>query len=78
MMMLGATGQAVCYIMISALLSRAGQSNSTEEGTTTRTAQEAKFGAASVAFFFLYYAFLKSYINTVSGLSSEKTHIHKS
>jgi hypothetical protein len=69
MMMLGATGQAVCYIMISALLSRAGQSNSTEEGTTTRTAQEAKFGAASVAFFFLYYAFFGTLIPNLPHLT---------
>ena len=58
MMMMGASGQAVCYILISALLSQAGDSRSTEGAESPmRTPQQAKFGAASVAFFFLYYAF---------------------
>ncbi|KAL1745558.1 general substrate transporter [Schizophyllum fasciatum] len=46
LMMWGAAGQAVCYILISALLSRAGDP---EDGT--------KFGAGATAFFFVYYIF---------------------
>ncbi|KAF9039151.1 general substrate transporter [Panaeolus papilionaceus] len=48
LMMWGAAGQCVCYIFISALLSRIG----------TGTVQQGhKFGAGATAFFFLYYVF---------------------
>ncbi|KAF5365805.1 hypothetical protein D9757_012667 [Collybiopsis confluens] len=46
LMMAGATGQAVCYIFISALLSQA-------DGTS----RGARFGAGATSFFFLYYVF---------------------
>lgn len=46
LMMWGAAGQCVCYAFISALLSR-----------TTNPTNGKKFGAASTAFFFLYYVF---------------------
>ncbi|KAI5894556.1 uncharacterized protein SCHCODRAFT_02211645 [Schizophyllum commune H4-8] len=46
LMMWGAAGQAVCYILISALLS---QASDPENGT--------KFGAGATAFFFVYYIF---------------------
>ncbi|KAF4622341.1 hypothetical protein D9613_009293 [Agrocybe pediades] len=45
LMMWGAAGQCVCYILISALLSHANGPNGT------------KFGAGATAFFFLYYVF---------------------
>ncbi|PPR05022.1 hypothetical protein CVT24_010215 [Panaeolus cyanescens] len=48
LMMWGAAGQCVCYIFISALLSRIG-TGSVEDGR--------KFGAGATAFFFLYYVF---------------------
>ena len=51
-MMWGAAGQAVCYILISALLS---QANGSETGT--------RFGAGAVAFFFLYYVFFGESLN---------------
>jgi MFS family permease len=46
LMMWGAAGQCVCYILIAALLSQA-----------TNTDTGAKFGAGATAFFFLYYVF---------------------
>ncbi|KAJ4490607.1 general substrate transporter [Lentinula aciculospora] len=47
MMMWGAAGQAVCYALISGLLSQA-------DGTTTRGQS---FGAGATTFFFVYYVF---------------------
>ncbi|KAK1225520.1 hypothetical protein PQX77_011539 [Marasmius sp. AFHP31] len=46
LMMWGAAGQCVCYILITGLLS---QANGTDTG--------AKFGAGATAFFFVYYVF---------------------
>lgn len=46
-MMWGAAGQAVCYALISGLLSQA-------NGTTTRGQS---FGAGATTFFFVYYLF---------------------
>lgn len=46
LMMWGAAGQCVCYILIAALLSQA-----------SNTDKDATFGAAATAFFFLYYVF---------------------
>ncbi|KAE9394052.1 general substrate transporter [Gymnopus androsaceus JB14] len=46
MMMVGAAGQAVCYVLISGLLSQADGSS-----------RGAKFGAGATSFFFLYYVF---------------------
>jgi Sugar (and other) transporter len=49
MMMWGAAGQCVCYILISVLLSKADGLVNSDEGT--------RYGAAATAFFFLYYLF---------------------